>query len=91
MAYRYFPAFELVKEDEAVQVNETYQTEKGNFIFKLIPENHLNPFYVIAKHIEFNSSGEIVEVVQFSGTLNRTTSIDLVPESISLLTRNSRQ
>lgn len=49
------PVLYLVDNGESVEINQKYQIEQGNILFKILSEDIETPFYISAKNISFNT------------------------------------
>ncbi len=49
------PVLHLVDIKEGLTINQKYQIEQGNILFKILPEDLEIPFYISARNISFNT------------------------------------
>ena len=49
------PVLYLVDDSEGLGINQRYQIEQGNTLFKILSEDLETPFYISAKNISFNT------------------------------------
>ena len=50
------PVLHLVTENEAIELNKKYQIERGYNLFKIIPEDSKDNFYVAAKGLQIDNT-----------------------------------
>ncbi len=46
---------EIVNKEESILINQNYQIEQGNVLFRVIAEDLKVPFYISAKNINYNT------------------------------------